>query len=82
MCSCRIHYKQQRKVISMVDLENAKHEFCLIMILNILVFYLEYDVFKLFDESARLRRSRNADWDALVESTDNFLDVDVLEADI
>ena len=56
--------------------------FLRIEIPNILVFYLEYDVFKLFDESALLRRSLNADWDAFVESTDIFLDVDVLEADI
>ena len=44
-------------------------------------FYLEYDVFKLLDESARLKRSLDADWyNFEEESTEIFLDV--LDADI
>ena len=44
-------------------------------------FYLEYDVFKLLEESARLKRSLDADWyNFEEESTEIFLDV--LDADI
>ena len=48
---------------------------------NFLFTYLEYDVFKLLDESARLKWSLDADWcNFEEESTENFLDV--LDADI
>ena len=44
------------------------------------MFYLEYDVFKLLEESARLNLSLNAEWGAFVESAESFLLDVILEA--